>query len=41
MLNIDIIEGLNVPNVDDKFSKLVSPETDQNKTAVFNYSSTS
>ena len=41
MLNIDIIEGLNVSNVGDKFSKLVSPEADQNKTAVFNYSSTS
>ena len=41
MLNIDITEGLNVSNVGDKFSKLVPPETDQNKTAVFNYSSTS
>ena len=41
MLNIDITEGLHVSNVGDKFSKLVPPETDQNKTAVFNYSSTS
>ena len=41
MLNIDIIDGLNVSNIGDKFSKLVSPEAAQNKTAVFNYSSTS
>ena len=37
MLNIDIT-GLNVSNVGDKFWKLVLPETDQNKTVVFNYS---
>ena len=41
MLNIDINEGLNVSNVGDKFPKLVPPETDQNKAAVFNDSSTS
>ena len=41
MLNIDINEGLNVSNVGDKFPKLVPPETDQNKTAIFNDSSTS
>ena len=28
-------------NVDDKFPKVAPPETDQNKTAVFNDSSTS
>ena len=41
MLDIDVNEGLNVSNVGDKFPKLVPPETDQNKTAVFNDSSTS
>ena len=41
MLNIDINEGLNVFNVGDKFPKLVPPETDQNKNAIFNDSSTS
>ena len=41
MSNIDIDEGLNVCNVGDKFPKLVPPETDQNKTAIFNDSSTS
>ena len=40
MLNMDINEGLNVSNVGDKFSKLVPPEPNQNKTAVFNDSST-
>ena len=40
MLDIDINEGLNVSNIGDKFPKLVPPETDQNKTAVFNDSST-
>ena len=39
MLDIDINEGLNVFNIGDKFPKLVPPETDQNKTAVFNNSS--
>ena len=39
VLNIDINEGLNVSNVGDKFPKVASPETDQNKTAVFNHSS--
>ena len=41
MLNIDINEGLNVSNVGNKFPKLVPPETDQNRAAVFNDSSTS
>ena len=41
MLDIDINDGLNVSNVGDKFPKLVPPETDQNKTAVINDSSTS
>ena len=41
MLNIAINEGLNVSNVGDKIPKLVPPETDQNKTAVFNDYSTS
>ena len=41
MLNIDFNESLNVSNVGDKFPKLVPPETDQNKTAVFNDSSKS
>ena len=41
MSNIDINEGLNVSNVSDKFPKLAPPETDQNKTAIFNDSSTS
>ena len=41
MLDIDINKGLNVSNVGDKFPKLVPPEIDQNKTAVFNDFSTS
>ena len=40
-LNVDINDGLNVSNVGDKFPKVVPPETDQNKTAVFNDSSMS
>ena len=41
MLNIGINEGLNVSNVGDKFPKRILPETDKNKTAVLNDSSTS
>ena len=41
MINIDNNEGLNVPNAGDKFSKLLAPEIEQNKTAVLNDSSTS
>ena len=41
ILSIDITEGLNVSNEGDKFTKLVPPETDQIKTAVFNDSSMS
>ena len=41
MLNIDINDGLNVSNVGDKFPSIVSPETGQNKTAVFNDSTMS
>ena len=41
VLNIDINKGLNVSNIGDKFLKVVPPETDQNKTAVFNDSSMS
>ena len=36
VLNVDINEGLNVSNVGNKFPKVVLPETDQNKTALFN-----
>ena len=38
-LNVDINDGLNMSNVGDKFPKAVPPETDQNKTTVFNNSS--
>ena len=41
VLNVDFNKGLNVSNVGDKFPKVVPPETDQNKTAVFNDSSMS
>ena len=41
VLNVDFYKGLNVSNVGDKFPKVVPPETDQNKTAVFNDSSMS
>ena len=41
VLKVDINEGLNGSNVGDKFPKVVPPETDQNKTAVFNDSSMS
>ena len=34
--NIDINKGLNVSDVGDKFPEVVPPETDQNKTTVFN-----
>ena len=37
--NIDINKGLNISNVGDQFPKVFPPETDQNKTAVFNDSS--
>ena len=36
VLNIDVTIVLNVPDVGDKFPKVVPPETDQNTTAVFN-----
>ena len=41
VLNVGINEGLTVSTVGDKFPKVVLPETDQNKTAVFNDSSMS
>ena len=41
VLKVGINEGLNGSNVGDKFPKVVPPETDQNKTAVFNDSSMS
>ena len=41
VLNIDINEGLSKSNVGDKFPKVAPLETDQNKTTVFNDSSTS
>ena len=36
MFNIDVTIVLNVPDVGDKFPKVVPPETDQNTAAVFN-----
>ena len=39
VLNIDINKGFNISNVGDQFPKVFPPETDQNKTAVFNDSS--
>ena len=41
MLSNDVKEGLNVSNVGKKFPKDIPSETNQNKGAVFNESSTS
>ena len=36
VFNIDVTIVLNVPDIDDKFPKVVPPEIDQNTAAVFN-----